>query len=355
MATIVQTDSGRWKAVIRKTGWPATAKTFRLKKDAENWGRTTEDEMVRGIYVPRSQSERTTLSDALKRYAAEVTPTKRPGTQKTESKRIEVLDKELGRYSLAAITPEVVAAYRDRRLSGQDRTPPKPRAANTVRLDIALLGHLYTIAIREWGLGLTYNPVALIRKPSPGPGRTRRLTKDEEERLCKAAKAHSNPMIHWMIVIAMETGMRSSEIKTLTRDQVDLVRRMVRLTETKNADSRSVPLSKVAVETFQAALNNPIRPIDSDLIFFGEPGRDGVRRRYAFTKVWTLIREKAGITNFKFHDLRHEAISRFVELGLSDQQVAAISGHRSMQMLKRYSHLRTEDLVTLLDERKAMA
>ena len=60
--------------------------------------------------------------------------------------------------------------------------------------------------------------------------------------------------------------------------------------------------------------------------------------------------KRANIENFHFHDLRHEAVSRFVEIGLSDQEVAAISGHKSMQMLRRYTHLRTEDLVEKLDQ-----
>lgn len=82
-----------------------------------------------------------------------------------------------------------------------------------------------------------------------------------------------------------------------------------------------------------------------DLLFFGEPGKDGVRRPYMFDKAWTQAKLDAGLVNFRFHDLRHEAVSRFIEAGLSDQEVAAISGHKSMQMLKRYTHLRVEDLV----------
>lgn len=68
MATIVKTPSGTWKALIRKTGWPATAKTFRTKRDAEDWARRTEDEMVRGMYIHRAPAERMTVEAALKRY-----------------------------------------------------------------------------------------------------------------------------------------------------------------------------------------------------------------------------------------------------------------------------------------------
>ena len=74
MATIVKTDAGTWKALVRKTGWPTNTKTFRTKRDAEDWARRTEDEMVRGVYIQRSGSERLTLEKALERYLAEVTP-----------------------------------------------------------------------------------------------------------------------------------------------------------------------------------------------------------------------------------------------------------------------------------------
>jgi integrase len=124
----------------------------------------------------------------------------------------------------------------------------------------------------------------------------------------------------------------------------------VRLLETKNTQPRTVPLSLEATRIFQEVLSHPIRPIDTDLIFFGEPGRDGKRRPYNFNKTWLQLKSKLGIKDFRFHDLRHEAVSRFVEGGLSDQEVSAISGHKSMQMLKRYTHLRAEDLVGKLDQ-----
>ncbi|MEW6414255.1 MAG: site-specific integrase [Pseudomonadota bacterium] len=353
MATIVKTPSGTWKAVIRKTGFPTTIKTFRLKKDAEDWARRTEDEMVRGLFVQRAPAERLTFEKAMQRYLAEVTPIKRPMTQSGERKRSVPLIDFFGKYSLAAVTPELIAQYRDKRLAGDDRRDdggkPIPRAANTVRLELALLGHLFTVAVKEWGLGLAYNPVLNVRRPAPGAGRNRRLDADEEVRLLAAVDAHSNPMLRWIVRVALETGMRSSEIATLRRNQVDLERRIVRLLETKNTLPRTVPLTTTATAIFQEALAHPIRPIDTDLIFFGEPGKDGKRRPYNFNKVWLDIKRSVGCADFRFHDLRHEAVSRFVEAGLSDQEVSAISGHKSMQMLKRYTHLRAEDLVGRLD------
>lgn len=189
-------------------------KTFRTKRDAEDWSRRSEDEMVRGAYIQRATADRMTVEVALKRYLAEVVPTKRATSQLADVKRSRILIKHLGKYSLAALTPELIAKFRDMRLAGEDRLSPagkpQPRANNTVRLDLALLGHLYTVAIKEWGVGLPANPIMNIRRPAPGPGRNRRMTPEEESNMLAAVDAHSNPMLGWIVRIALETGMRTS-------------------------------------------------------------------------------------------------------------------------------------------------
>lgn len=207
------------------------------------------------------------------------------------------------------------------------------------------MSHLFTTAIREWGLGLISNPVSNVRKPSPGKGRNRRLVGNEEERLLAACDLHSNPFLGWIVRIALYTAMRRGEILNLTRNDVNLEKRTIFLSDTKNNESRTVPLSNKALSTLKSVLDFPIRPIDTELLFYGEPGADGCRRPYALDRVWQQALVKAEISDFRLHDLRHEATSRFVEAGLSDQEVASITGHKSMQMLKRYTHLRSEDLV----------
>lgn len=194
MASIIKTPSGTWNAIIRKSGFPPTIKTFRVKRDADDWARSTEDDMVRGLYIRRQSAERLTLATALDRYAAEVTPTKKHYTQLGERSHIAALKDFFGAYSMSAVAPDLVAKFRDKRLADG-------KAANTVRLDLALLGHLYTVAMREWGIGLVYNPVRLVRKPSPGAARDRRLNEGEEARLLAAVAAHSNPMLKWVVML----------------------------------------------------------------------------------------------------------------------------------------------------------
>lgn len=361
MATIKDIPGKRGtkhKAVIRRKGYPTVSKTFRLKRDAENWARGVEDEMSRRVYIHRVASEKTTLHMAMERYLAEVSTTKSESTQKSEKTKSKPLIRILGSYSLAALTPNVIAGYRDKRLnentqvkSNNPATPKRKVSASTVRHELALLSHLFTTAIQEWHIGLTHNPITGVRKPSPGRGRNRRLQADEEDRLLEAVRAYPNPFLGWIVELALESAMRLGEASGITVEQVDLQRRVIMLPDTKNGDVRLVPLSKRATEIMRLALAFP-RPKDTNLVFFGEPGRDDVRRPYIFNKPWRDIKTRLGMSDFRFHDLRHEAISRLISAGVTDQQTAAISGHRSMQMLKRYTHLRGETLVDILDRIK---
>ena len=188
MATITKTPSNSWKAIIRERCRPTTIKTIHTKRDAQDWARRTEDEMVRGVYIDLACSDRILPKHALDRYLREVSSTKHAITAYAERYKAKALKESLGAYSLVAITPDLVAQYRDERLK-------VGKSNNTVRLELALLSHLFTIAIKEWRVGLIFNPVANIRKPTPGKGGDRRLIADEERSLFKACDKHSNPML----------------------------------------------------------------------------------------------------------------------------------------------------------------
>lgn len=155
-------------------------------------------------------------------------------------------------------------------------------------------------------------------EPSAGSGRNRRLVDDEEERLLTACDEYSNPILGWVVRIALYTAMRSGEIFVLTEANIDIDKKVVTIHNTKNKDSRTIPLTNKAQAVFKDVLENARRSADTDLLFHGDKGRDGKRRKYAIEKCWRQALEKAEIEGFRFHDLRHEATSRFVEAGLSD-------------------------------------
>ncbi|HEU0195988.1 MAG TPA: site-specific integrase [Nevskiaceae bacterium] len=348
MATLLKTPGGKWKATVRRVGYPRINKTFRLKAEAEGWARKAEDAVAAGSYRIVRDGLHTSVAHALERYLKEVTPTKSPGTQRAERTHVHSLKADLGGYSLRTLTPAIIGQYRDKRLATVSERTNQPITPSTVRGELSLLGHLYKTAIQEWGINLASNPVSLIRRPRAAAGRTRRLVGDEEQRLLAAVDAYSNPMLGWIVRLALATAMRCGELVSLTADQVDLDKRVVRLLKTKNGSQRTVPLSMVATRLLSEALANPLRR-GSPLVFPGEPGKDCQRRPYTFQKIWRNIVGALSIPDLRFHDLRHEAISRFVEKGLSDQEVMAISGHKSAQMLHRYAHLRAETLVDKLD------
>lgn len=342
MATIYQTQAGNWKADIRRKGWPKFSKTLRLKSDVEKWATTTEDQILRGHYVSISKAEKVTVADALHRYLNEVSIHKAHNTLKGNLVQAKPLATELGRYSLVTLNSSIIASYRDQRLK-------QGLSNNTVRLELALLGHLYSTAIREWGLGLTNNPVSNVKKPAAGHGRNRRLEGDEEQRLLEACDQFPNPFLGWIVRIALYTAMRKTEVLTLTRRSINMERRTVTLHDTKNKYMRTVPMTDKAHRVFQEVLANTLQPEDTALLFYGGISKqDHIRRPYDFKKAWSQSRDKAKLDDFKFHDLRHEATSRLVEANLSDQQVMAITGHSSAQMVRRYTHLRGGHLVDLI-------
>ena len=324
MASIARRGNLQWRARVRIKGYPVQTRTFETRTDAETWAKITESEMVRGVFVSRKEAENTTLDEALERYEREVSSRKKGyGREKTRIKNWK--EHDLARRSLASIRGSDIAKYRDARTqSGY--------ASNTVRLELAVLSHLFETARKEWGMEGLSNPVKSIRMPSPPEGRDRRLKPGELEKLLDNSPEELGRIIRF----ALETGMRRSEIAGMTWEHVDLKKRVVTLSETKNGTKRIVPLSQESLRI----LSDIPRRIDGKVWGLGP---DAISHDFA------QACHKSEIEGLTFHDLRHEATSRFFEKGLNPMQVAAITGHKTLQMLKRYTHLRAEDLAELLN------
>lgn len=330
MATIRKRGSYQWEARIRRKGWPLQCKTFERKQDAEEWARDVESEMGRCVFISRKEAESTTLTEALERYAREVTPHKKGAAQ--ELCRIaKWKTHSLSKAFLATIRGADLAKYRDERLA-------ENKSTNTVRLELAVISHLFNIARKEWGMESLSNPLQNIRMPKNSRPRDRRLIGDEKKRLLEACVHSRSTALKDIVVLAIETAMRLGELLSLEWKHVDLNKRIARLPDTKNGEIRDVPLSSTAVETLQKR----IRTINSDRVFYEWKSQAG------FKGTWGRTIKRAKIDDFRFHDLRHEATSSFFERGLNIMQVAAITGHKDLKMLKRYTHLRAEDLAQML-------
>ena len=208
-------------------------------------------------------------------------------------------------------------------------------SSNTIRLELAIISHLFEIARKEWGMEGLLNPVKSIRLPSPPSGRDRRLQPGELEKLLKSVSEEMNQVIRF----ALETAMRRGELAGMTWDMVDLKKRTVTLLDTKNGQKRIVPLSSVAVTILKERLS--ARRIDGKV---WDIGLDAISKDFA------RACHKTEISGLHFHDLRHEATSRLFELGLRAEKVKEITGHKTWAMLTRYTHLKPEDIVSELDE-----
>lgn len=346
MATFRKRGKGQWQVEIRRRGFPYQTKTFELKFDAEAWAKMIEHEMDRGVFIDRSEAEATTLKEALQRYLNEVTITKKGARE--ESFKIGKLTRHpISTRFIANIQPADMAAFREEMLS-------EGASASTVQKYLAILSHLFSIASKEWGMGIT-NPVAMIRKPKVNNARERRLGEVEERYLLAAmgdsGKGNlSNTWLRPMTILAVETAMRQSELLRLLWRDVDLHNKTLLVRDPKNGEQRGVPLSSRAIDLLRSlpsSIGGKVFPTTQAAIvqawghavgraqrhYYGDCEQNGIRPSPGF------------LDDLRFHDLRHEATSRFFESGKFDMmEVASITGHKTLQMLKRYTHLKARNL-----------
>lgn len=333
MATIRKRSGPRdktvWQAQVIRVGYVRQYRTCDTKAEAEAWARRIESAMDRGDFVDRSEGERTTLSETLDRYLTETTPGKALSVRDRERNRILALQRRpIARLALPRLGGADIARHiRARQGEGA--------GANTIRLELALVSHLFNVARTAWGMRYLENPVPLAKtaKPRLPAGRDRRLREGEEAALLAVAPPGLGAVIRWALATAMCIG----EIAGLAWENIDIKQRSAHLPVTKNGTARTVPLSREAL----AVLQDLPRRLDGSV--FGMSAN-------AIRLAWQRARVAAGIKGLTFHDLRHEAISRLFEnTDLDAMEIARISGHRTLSMLSRYTHLRAHRLAERLD------
>jgi integrase len=325
----IRKRNGRWQAQVRKLGFPQLSKSFDRKAAANRWIQLEEARLSKsfGHSFEAGPQRSPRLADILERYRDEISPKKRGHL--VEQYRIDsLLRAPLAKLYVRDATPMVFSTYRDLRLS---QVSPE-----TVRKELQILSHMFTVAEREWGLALAGNPIAQIKRPAPSEARTRRVLAGEYRRLETAARHPRAASYLWPLInFAIETAMRRGEILALGWDSVDRRKKIARLQTTKTGTPRDVPLSTCALVWLE---QSPVADSDKPFPVSGNAVRLG----------WTRLTKRAGIEDLHFHDLRHEAISRLFEKGLSVAEVALISGHRDVRQLFRYTHLRAEDIAKKL-------
>ena len=319
---------GKWQARVQRKGQQPVSKSFQSKQDAEKWARQLESEIDKGSYTNLVLAERTTFGEVIERYIKEVIIKCRGQLEHTY--RLKALARHpIALLRMTALTPIKVAEYRDERL--------KTLAPATVIHELAYFSAIINHARREWGISIV-NPIPLVKKPPATQGRNRILSEDELSRLYAALTPRVKNANHWMLPLvkfALETAMRRGEILGLRWEYVDLQKRIAFIPLTKNGESRTVPLSSGAIELLRAL------PIDLKGRVFPLTGRQ-------VSAAMERARVKAKLDDWHFHDLRHMAITRLAEKLPNLIELSAVSGHKSLVMLKRYYHPNPEQLAEKL-------
>ncbi|MDE2175800.1 MAG: site-specific integrase [Betaproteobacteria bacterium] len=336
-----QKRAGAWRALIRRKGYPAISNTFDTKAEAEAWARKTESDIDRGQHVDHRPAKAVSFADCLKRYQVEVSAHKK-GAQPERYRIAYLLEQPFAMRAVGELRGDDFARYRNARL--------KEVSPSSVRLELALISHMFSTAIREWGLGLSVNPIRQIAKPKVQNARDRRFVGDEETRLFTAidaictnktpralrAAVHPSLWFRQLVTVALETGMRQGELLSMTWDNLHPAERYVLLPDTKNGTSRSVPLPRVALNAITATEKH------------GEDPRIFPVSAFTVKNYWERAIEIAVIQDLHFHDLRHEATSRMARK-LPMHDLMKVTGHKTATMLARYYHPVPADLAVALD------
>ncbi|MEZ2142649.1 site-specific integrase [Bradyrhizobium sp. DN5] len=331
MATI-RKRRGKWQVRVRRDG-VALTKTFTVKQDAQTWARQTEAKAERRELPPDIKKlAQITLADLVTRYRDEVTVRKKGAEMETT-----ILDAFLRhpicKKRLCDLTTADFARYRDERL--------KVVKNNTLRRQLNPVQNMFNIARKEWEVPMPSNPVAALNLKNEDDERERRIDDDEWDRLIEAVGAARNPLIEPMMRLGKETGMRRSEMLRIVVKHVSTNRRELYVPPGKNNKARTIVLTQAAVIILAKLMEQA-----------GQDGRLFPISKEAAKCAWRRIRTRAGLDgqNLRFHDLRHEAISRFFEMGLTLPEVASQSGHKDARMLLRYGHAMRSKIKTKLDE-----
>lgn len=319
MASILKRTTANgtlYQVQIRKKGYPPVFKSFQSLKDAKTFAKSTEAKIERSVYQCARDAESLTFGELAQRYLDEVLIHKK-GYDK-ERYNIRPVIRLLKHHKLINLRPHIVAGYKKSRL-GEVST-------STVRRELGLISRILTAAEKEFGIYLPQgNPVTKIKKPSE-QARDRRPTQAELDLL------ESDKTIGPFVVLAVETGMRRGEIANIRQEHlIGEDQNLLLIPETKTDIPRTIPLSERAQVALEQLLN--------------ETNRLSQIKAENVSQAFLRACRRCGIDDLRFHDLRHEATSRFFEKGLSLMEVSLITGHRSFSMLNRYTQLRPESLI----------
>jgi integrase len=322
-----------YRVKVRLKGNPSQSATFERITDAKKWVQNVESDIRAGRHFQTTEAKRHSFAELIDRYLRDVLPQKSDVMQSDQYRHLQWWKEQLGHKSLADINPINISECRDRLLR-EPGSKKKKRSPATVVRYMAALSHALTVSVQEWGW-LDDSPMRKVSKPKEPRGRVRLLDECERERLMQACKEGSDRNLYTIVILALSTGARKSEILNLEWGDIDLNREVpvAILHKTKNDERRALPLAGHALELVRDLAK--VRRLDTNLLFPDSSGKKPINIRAA----WEKALKKADVNDFRFHDLRHSAASYLAMNGASLAEIAEVLGHKTLQMVKRYSHL----------------
>jgi integrase len=376
MATVVQTEFGTWRVTVRRKGTKTLTKTFKRKTDADNWATQTEADINKGEHRPEAKGAGLSFAELWKAFCADDVdglPSQSATQQKVMPGKVKFWLDAFGYVLLRELTPELiddaVEQLKQKRIistAGNDHGQISP---STVRKYLSDLGTVFKYAVTKRFIRET--PMRQVHgKPEANDERVRILTDDERIRLLAACDISQTPELPVTVRLALNTGLRKSELFGLTQDRVNITDRAKRyqadglpfvipprhiLVEiTKNGHPRLMPLNDEAADALASWMRT--QPIDAKALVF--PSRETPRKPLDIDRPWETALRRAEITDFRWHDMRHCFASELIMSGASVAQVAKLTGHRDLKSLMRYSHLSPEhshELVARISRKEVKA
>lgn len=338
---------------VRLQGHPPQTASFERITDARKWAGQTEAAIREGRYFKTSEARKHTMADAIDRYFKEVLSHRdNPVNQKIY---LTYWRETLGSYCLADVTAALIVEKRNA-LVGRKNRFGRTTSPVTANRYTQALGHVLNIAMNEWEW-INQNPITKIKKYEEPRGRVRFLSDDEREKLLTVCKDADNPYLYLVVVMALSTGARKNEILNLKWDDIDFGRGQIVLHETKNGERRVIPLQGHAMSLMYA--HSKVRILGcpyvfpSDIVKRNKEGKP-IYMPMDTRRAWEYAIRRAGIENFRFHDLRHSAASYLAMNGASLVEIAEVLGHKTLSMVKRYAHLseaHTSGIVAKMNEK----
>lgn len=338
-----------YRVRIQLKGHPVQSATFSRLTDARKWAASIETAIREGRHFKTRESKKHTLADAIERYGQDLLPVR--FTNKEQRTRRAILawwSDHLGYCILGDLTPSLFAECRDVLIKTPSRTKKgSTLSGDTIKRYFLTISAVLKACVVDWAW-LEKSPLAdaRVEMPPATKGRVRFLDDDERVRLLEACKNSEQEWLHLAVTLAISTGMRQGELMNLywkapktppeetAWGVIEVHRSAIILHDTKNGDSRRVPVVGHALELLKE--HAKVRLLDSDLVF---PSDVDPNKPISFKRSWATVLKQAGIENFRWHDLRHCTASYLAMNGASLAEIAEVLGHKTLQMVKRYSHL----------------